>query len=144
MTVTSSDSKTLHTQTRKTRFSDRITINCDPETKKAILAFSAQTGLSLCQLYDALTKAFLHGVSVQKDLGVQSPTINLSIERVVKRVRRYGVEGVEGGERVPKDVGGLANCFVCPPGIWVYREEEVLNSQGHAAGCECLLCRGRK
>ena len=81
---------------QSSRFTDRLNIRCDPETKAAIIEFSEQTGMSICQIYDALTKAFLHGCQIQRDLGTRSPTINLTIERRVKRVRRYKREYVEG------------------------------------------------
>jgi hypothetical protein len=79
---------TTNVDKRKTRFSDKLTVRCDPESKKAFLGFCKETGLSECQILDSLIKAMLHGVTLQKPLVDKSPTINLSIERVVARPRR--------------------------------------------------------
>lgn len=128
---------TLDVQPRKTRFSDQMTIKCDPETKKAILEFARQSGTSLCQIYDGLTKAFLHGVSVKKDLAVQSPTINLSIERSVLRARRHSVSDS------PIDIDSYNNFYSfdgSAGGQWLHREG-ALNENNHAVGCECSWCK---
>jgi len=114
------------------RFTDRLNIRCDPETKKAIIEFSENTGISICQLYDALTKAFLHGCQLQRDLGTQSPTINLTIERQVQRVRRYARESGAGDGRVEEveEPSGfvpcaLSGCGCRNPAVLELRKEGV-------------------
>lgn len=133
------DSKALGAQ-RKTRFTDRLNVKCDPETKEAILTFSRQSGLSLCQIYDALTRAFLHGVKAQKDLGAQSPTINLTIERMVQRPRRYARETF-----VDEGVA-LVDFYDDEMTEWlrVSVDEYGVNPHGHGIGCACLICKPRR
>lgn len=77
----------------KIRFEDKLTVRCDIETKKALKRFSEQTGITECQIIHGLLTAYLYGMQQKFQYVDKSPTINLTIERAVKRVRRYGVEG---------------------------------------------------
>jgi hypothetical protein len=131
-----SDSITLDAQ-GKTRFTDRITLRCDPETKKAILAFVRQNGLSLCQICDALIKAFLYGIQFQKELGVQSPTINLTIDRVVSKPRRLVYEHSEQDEGLDFYDRNMGDWTKVP-------KERGINENGHGLGCGCSMCRNAK
>lgn len=107
-----SDSKTLDVKP-KTRFTDRVTLRIDPETKKLLSGFKSKTGMTECQLIHALLTAYFYGVGNKLDLDVKSPTINLTIERVVQRVRRYGREYERGDVQV-ETVGTLERCaFGC-------------------------------
>ena len=90
-----SDSKNLDAQ-KRTRFTERVTLRMDPETKKLLNTFKAKSGITTCQLIHALLTAYFYGVGDKLDLDVKSPTINLTIERRVKRIRRYKREYVEG------------------------------------------------
>ena len=82
------DSKTLDVQ-RKTRFTDRMTVKMEPEVKRLLKEFSRRTGIISCQIIHALLTGYLTAMSDKIKLDVQSPTINLTIERQVQRVRRY-------------------------------------------------------
>jgi len=129
------DSKTLDVR-EKTRFTDRITLRIDPEVKKLLLSFSKQTGVTSCQIVHALLTAYFVGVGEKINLDVKSPTINLTIERVVARARRFAYEGVGvgGGPMVDKYVGRDL-------GVWTrVSVDEGVNPHGHAVGCECRVC----
>jgi len=60
--------------------------------KEAIKRFCRRNGLSICHITEALWTAFLYGVNEKIELVNQSPTIELTLVRDVKRVRRYAVE----------------------------------------------------
>ena len=66
-----------------------------PELKMAFKRFCEENGLSMCHIIEGLISAFLYGVGKGFELVNQSPTINLTLVRDVKRVRRYAVEEVD-------------------------------------------------
>jgi hypothetical protein len=104
------DSKTLGAQA-KTRFTDKLNVKCDPIVKQKLVQFCNDNGLSICQVFDALARAYVVGIQQMQQLGAQSPTINLTIERQVKRVRRYAREFV-GFVDEGKKYCGLKDGFV--------------------------------
>lgn len=126
------DSKTL-VNLRLHGERDVISIRCKPEVKEAFTRFCEANGLSTCHIFEALTTAFLVGMKQKIDWVNQSPTINLTLVREVKRLRRVGREyDVEGNFYDPK---------LC---IWDYVPDAVLNENGHAIGCGCKICRGKR
>jgi len=106
---------------------DVVSVRVKPELKEALKRFCREKGLSICHITEALWTAFLHGVSQKIELVNQSPTIELTLVRDVKRVRRYAVERVDvvdggGGERfycglkdvhVPRGSLPLFDCKGC-------------------------------
>jgi hypothetical protein len=123
------DSKT-NVDILRTRFSDKLTVRADPETKKEFLRFCDQTGFSECQLVDMLIRALFCKVNIDKLLVDKSPTINLTVERQVMRVRRYG--------RTVSDEKW--NFYDGRLGSWLHVDGE-LNNNGHGVGCQCSVCR---
>lgn len=71
-----------------------VSIRCKPELKDALKRFCKAKGLSICHIFEGLVTAFLIGVHEQIELVNQSPTIDLTLVRDVKRLRRYAVEKV--------------------------------------------------
>jgi len=97
-----SDSKTLADPKKEMRLHggrDRISIRVKPELKEALSSFCLKNGLSLCHVFEALATGYLTGMKQKIDWVSQSPTIELSVIREVKRVRRYAKE--DGGARNP-------------------------------------------
>jgi len=78
---------------------DRVTIRINKQFKEAIKRHVKAKGLSICHINDALWFGYLLGWNEKLDLDVKSPTINLTLVRDVKRVRRYAVEE-DGGKCV--------------------------------------------
>ena len=66
-----------------------------PELKEAFTRRTRDLGLSTCHVAEGLIKGWLYGLNEKVELVHQSPTINLTLVRDVKRVRRYAVEEVE-------------------------------------------------
>lgn len=71
---------------------DVISIRIKPEIKEALNEFCKTNGLSLCHIIEGLTTAYLVGMQQKITWVNQSPTINLTLVRDVKRLRRYAVE----------------------------------------------------
>ena len=96
---------------KRSRFTERLTVRMDPATKKMLKTFTAKSGITQCQLIHALLSAYFYGVGDKLDLDVKSPTINLTIERAVQRVRRYKREyDVDVTTEV---VGSRESCALC-------------------------------
>ena len=72
-----------------------VSFRIKPELKMAFKRFCEENGLSMCHIIEGLISAFLYGVGKGFELVNQSPTINLTLVRDVKRVRRYAVEDVD-------------------------------------------------
>ena len=75
-------------------------------------------GLSVCHILEGLIYGYLRGFYDKFELDVKSPTINLTLVRDVKRIRRYAKEFVE--EKVSK----VEKCWFCrqvPVGNFVYQ-----------------------
>jgi hypothetical protein len=63
-----------------------------PEIKEAFTRRTRELGLSTCHVAEGLMQGWVYGVEQKTELVHQSPTINLTLVRDVKRVRRYAVE----------------------------------------------------
>lgn len=104
--VTTSDSKTFDVKAKKPitvmHLSDkrsRVTIRVKPELKEALSSFCVKNGLSLCHVFELLISGYLSGVGQKINFDVISPTIELSVIREVKRVRRYAREDMRDNEK---------------------------------------------
>jgi len=86
-----SDSKTMVYQ-RLHGQRDVISIRIKPEIKEALNEFCRANGESLCHILEALTTGYLVGMQQKITWVNQSPTMNLTVVRDVKRIRRYAVE----------------------------------------------------
>ncbi len=97
---TDSDCKTMvhhRLHGKRTTMSLRIL----PEVKQAFTERTRQLGLSTCHVAEGLFTGWLYGVEEKIELVHQSPKIDLTLVRDVKRVRRYYTEEiVEEKERV--------------------------------------------
>jgi hypothetical protein len=97
---------------------DRLTLRINSELKKAFIEHCRAKGLSVCHILEGLIYGYLRGFYDKIELDVKSPTINLTLVRDVKRVRRYAKEAVE-----EKDVN-VDKCRFCnkaPIGNFVYQ-----------------------
>ena len=105
----------------------RLTVRVNSKLKEAILRHCKAKGLSVCHLFETLFIGYLRGFYDKIDLDVKSPTINLTVVRDVKRVRRYAREVVDDEE---------SEKFPCPRfGVFVERDKLPLQS--------CLKCPNR-
>jgi len=123
----STDSKT-NVDVEKTRFLEKLTVRCDPQTKKALKEFSRQTGITECQIIHALLTGYFTGLSDRWKVVDKSPTINLTIERSVERVRRYGREVVR---PEVEEYGGRGRCSISGCLGRVLRVVQVEEPPGH-------------
>jgi len=89
-----SDSKTFDVS-RISVHDDRLTLRINGELKKAIIGHCRAKGLSVCHILEGVIYGYLRGFYDKIELDVKSPTINLTLVRDVKRVRRYAKEVVE-------------------------------------------------
>jgi hypothetical protein len=72
-----------------------MTVRILPDLKEGFTRRTRELGLSTCHVAEGLIKGWLYGVEQKTELVHQSPTINLTLVRDVKRVRRYVREEVE-------------------------------------------------
>jgi len=115
------DSKTFDVS-RVLVHDSRFTVRVNSKLKEAILRHCKAKGLSVCHLFEALFIGYLRGFYDKIDLDVKSPTINLTVVRDVKRVRRYAREVVESewfycsrfDVSVEKSKLPLQECLRCP------------------------------
>jgi hypothetical protein len=84
-----------------------MTIRVLPSLKDGFTRRTRELGLSTCHVAEGLIKGWLYGVEQKTELVHQSPTINLTLVRDVRRVRRYAVEKEEAG------VVEVQKCAVC-------------------------------
>jgi hypothetical protein len=73
---------------------DRLTVRINGQLKQAFLGHCRAKGLSCCHILEGVIYGYLQGFYDKFELGVKSPTINLTVVRDVKRVRRYAVEEI--------------------------------------------------
>ena len=73
-----------------------LSIRVKPEIKRELLRFCKTNGLSLCHVFEMLATGYLQGMKQKITWVNQSPTIELTVVREVKRIRRYKREYVEG------------------------------------------------
>lgn len=92
----------------------RISIRCKPEIKEALKSFCEANGLSICHVFEGLATGYLIGMKQKINWVSQSPTINLTLVRDVKRVRRYGkISSEPVVEEMVEDVGSFESCAFC-------------------------------
>jgi hypothetical protein len=104
----SSDCKTLvHLRLHGGRTT--MTIRVLPDLKDGFTRRTRELGLNTCHVAEGLIKGWLYGVEQKTELVHQSPTINLTLVRDVKRVRRYAVEK----EEVEVSKVEVQKCAVC-------------------------------
>jgi len=98
------DSKTVDVSLfeRIRQHDDRLTVRINKRLKEAIKRHVKAKGLSICHINDALWVGYLLGWNEKLDLDVKSPTINLTLVRDVKRIRRYAFEEIEETVRFPE------------------------------------------
>jgi hypothetical protein len=107
------DSKTVDVMTVEGR-RDRVTVRVKPQLKKALKRFCRANGLSICHVFETLVTGYLVGVNQKINLDVKRPTINLTVVRDVKRVRRYGTLSNDPRiEEVVEDSGSFSSCSLC-------------------------------
>jgi hypothetical protein len=97
---------------------DRLTLRINSELKKAFIRHCKAKGLSVCHILEGLIYGYLRGFYDKIELDVKRPTINLTLVRDVKRIRRYVKEVVE--EKDSK----VGKCWFCkkpPIGNFVYQ-----------------------
>ena len=112
-----SDSKTFDVS-RISIHDERLTLRINSELKKALIEHCRAKGLSVCHILEGLIYGYLRGFYDKIELDVKSPTINLTLVREVKRIRRYAKEIIE-----EKDVN-VDKCQFCskaPIGDFVYK-----------------------
>jgi hypothetical protein len=100
---------------------DRLTLRINRKLKKAFVEHCRAKGLSICHILEGLICGYLRGFYDKIELDVKSPTINLTLVRDVKRIRRYAKEVVE-----EKDTDG-DKCRFCnkpPIGNFIYQPTE--------------------
>lgn len=96
------------------KFTDVVSIRCDPRSKKALNEFCRANGLSLCYVWDTLVWGYLTGLAQKISDVYKSPTINVEVVREVKRVRRYVRDDSGGGHDVfIEDLGSFDKCDFC-------------------------------
>ena len=71
-----------------------MTIRILPEIKEKFTSRTRNLGLSTCHVAEGLFTGWLYGIEEKVELVHQSPTIDLTLVRDVKRVRRYYTEEV--------------------------------------------------
>ena len=72
-----------------------MTVRVLPRLKNDFTRATRQLGLSTCHVVEGLLNGWLYGLNENLALVHQSPTINMTLVREVKRARRYAVEEVE-------------------------------------------------
>lgn len=104
-------------------------IRVKPELKEALKRFCLANGLSLCHVFEMLVTGYLVGMKQKIDWVNQSPTIELTVVREVKRIRRYapGEKRVSDNIAV-ENVGSFEKCAYCDAKSWrigfVYPERD--------------------
>lgn len=115
------DSKTsdVSEEIRVSVHDDRLTVRINRGLKEAIKRHCLAKGLSICHISDALWLGYLRGFYDKIELDVKSPTIELTVVRDVKRVRRYAVKSSE--------ICGFRGCNRVAVGSGVWRGESRLS-----------------
>jgi hypothetical protein len=113
--IDNTDSKTFDVS-RISVHDDRLTLRINGELKKAFIRHCKAKGLSVCHILEGLIYGYLRGFYDKIELDVKSPTINLTLVRDVKRIRRYAKEGID--EKI--DMNKCRFCNKAPIGNFVY------------------------
>lgn len=72
-----------------------VSVRVRREIKDALKGFCRENGLSICHVFEGLVIGYLYGLGEKIEFVNKSPTINMTLVRDVKRLRRYAVEEVE-------------------------------------------------
>ena len=96
---------------------DRLTLRINSELKEAFIRHCRAKGISVCHILEGLIYGYLRGFYDKIELDVKSLTINLTLVRDVKRVRRYAKVVDEGYSEVDK----CQFCSKAPIGDFVYK-----------------------
>ncbi len=115
-----SDSKTFDVS-RISVHDDRLTLRINSELKEAFVGHCKAKGLSVCHILEGLIYGYLRGFYDKIELDVKSPTINLTLVRDVKRIRRYTKEVVEGKDST---VDKCQFCNKAPIDNFIYKPTE--------------------
>jgi hypothetical protein len=100
---------------------DRLTLRINSGLKKAFIGHCKAKGLSVCHILEGLIYGYLKGFYDKIELDVKSPTINLTLVRDVKWIRRYAKEIV--GDKDSK----VNKCWFCnkaPIDNFIYQPTE--------------------
>jgi hypothetical protein len=89
----------------------RLTVRINSKLKEAFLSHFRAKGLSACHICEGLFYGYLQGFYDKIDTDVKSPTIELTLVRDVKRVRRYAVEEESVSE--DEDKSGMVKRELC-------------------------------
>lgn len=107
-----SDSKTkVHPTAHGGRVT--MTIRILPNIKKAFADRTRQLGLSTCHVAEGLFTGFLNGTEANWDQVHKGPTINMTLVRDVKRVRRFSNIQQSTNTLVEEELGDVKACVVC-------------------------------
>ena len=96
-----------------------ISMRMKPEIKEAFARRCKQIGLSTCHVAEGLFQAWLVGVSERVELVNHSPTMNVTLVRDVKRVRRYTREVFEEEAEIESREISSGGCAVCKKPTYV-------------------------
>ena len=102
-----------------------LSIRARPEIIKSLKDFCRVNGVSICHIFEAMATGYLEGMKQKINWVNQSPTIELTVVREVKRIRRYKREYVGVGEAEdlycalqdvypPPDQLPSSACVTCP------------------------------
>ena len=113
-----------------------MSIKIRPEIKEKFKKLVVKSGLSTCFVVETLFSAWIAAQEMMEEPGVHRGTtikITQNIDYLVKRARRQ--------LSVKSDP---ENCYVNPPGLWVYKEGDTNFvgeiKQYHHRDCVCLYC----
>lgn len=109
-----------------------ISLRIKPEVKEAFTRRTRELGLSTCHVAEGLISGWLLGVNENVELVHQSPTMNITLVRDVKRVRRYAREVETVCEEVKEYVRHV--CGFCG------QEAKTLYRVVYASGKTFLTC----
>ena len=100
---------------------DRLTLRINSELKEVFVGHCKAKGLSVCHILEGLIYGYLKGFYDKIELDVKSSTINLTLVRDVKRIRRYAKEVVEGND---SKMGKCRFCNKASIGNFIYQPTE--------------------
>jgi hypothetical protein len=118
-----------------------VSFRCQKELWEAFKLQTKQEGSSVCEVLEALIKAYLGMEKVNFSSKRKSPIVikEFNLIREVKRPRRY--------PKVSEDDGmdGEVDFYDPKFGDWIKKpSSDGVNENGHGLGCGCLMCRNAK
>ena len=109
---------------------ETFSVRINPDLKRLFTKTVKEKGLSTCYVVEGFMTAWLLGMEhARATQSIQSNTINLTLQRVVQKVRRKHVEYLPEANHYHPLIG------------WTYHPDEKLNPRGHTITCECSYCR---